>query len=131
MEELRKKRKIRRKIYSTTVVFILFVLVILLSISTWRLFRKNLESRTYAREAAAELAALEAREAELSEDLEFLQSEEGKDREIRKKFNVAKEGEEVVLLVDRKNPTTTAEQNDEGKWKKFWKGVKSFFRFNL
>lgn len=63
--------------------------------------------------AKQELAELEKKEGELRSEVDLLQSDQGKEQEIRKKFSVTKEGEEVVFLVDRKNPSNTPEQEEE------------------
>lgn len=121
MEELRKKQKLRKKLYSKTTLFILLFLAIFLISPTWKIWRKNIESTRKLEIAKQELAELEKKEGELRAEVSLLQSEQGKEQEIRKKFSVTKEGEEVVFLVDRKEASVAPEVEEErGFFGKIW-----------
>lgn len=60
--------------------------------------RELIEERVYT---------LEERRATLSRDLERLETERGVEEEIREKFRVVKEGEQLLILVDE-NQTANA-----------------------
>ncbi len=61
-----------------------------------------------ARQEAAqrELAELELRRAALIEEVEYITSERGIEAEMRRQFDVAREGEQVVIIIDE--PIETA-----------------------
>lgn len=46
-----------------------------------------------------ELTELEEKKVNLEEDIESLETERGREEEIRDKFRVAKDGEEVIIVV--------------------------------
>lgn len=53
----------------------------------------------------------------LQENINKLQTVVGIDEEIRKNFNVVKEGEKVITIVDDKSATTTTASSTEvGFW---------------
>ena len=76
--------------------------------------------------AEAELSALRAREAELKDKVEYLGSERGMEAEMRRNFDVAQPGEQVVIILDEEEsegdiqpltPTT----EDTPPWYIFWR----------
>ncbi len=104
MRDFQRKRKIRKVLYSTWVLFVILLLLVLVSKATWGLYAKERESQKNLDKVAAELSELRLREARLRTDIDRLQTTEGIETEIREQFQVAKPGERMVVLVsDRKN----------------------------
>ncbi len=85
--------------YSRPVLIVLALLALLLLVSV--IERIKVEREMAARSAAAEadLRELEAREIELYERVEYLEGARGVEEEIRKNFDVARAGEQVVILT--------------------------------
>ncbi len=50
---------------------------------------------------AASLEGLQVRDKMLSAEIERLKTETGVEQEIREKYNLVKEGEEVIMVVDK------------------------------
>jgi cell division protein FtsB len=50
--------------------------------------------------AEREVAELEARQAVLKEQVEYITSERGIEAEMRRQFDIAREGEQVVIILD-------------------------------
>ena len=100
MKDFKRKRKIRKLLYSKGVIAALLVLLVLLGKATWSVYSKEKESRRNLGRVENELAALQAREKSLRSDIEYLQTPEGVETEIREQFQVAKPGERMVVLVD-------------------------------
>lgn len=124
MDELRKKQKFRQRLYSKTTLFILLFVAIFLVNPTWKIWRKNVENKEKLEASKVELAQLEKKEKELQAEVELLQSTQGKEQEIRKKFSVTKDGEEVVFIVDRNTSTSSTEMEVE---RGFWGGIWHWF----
>ena len=103
MRQFADKRKVKRILYSPFSVIILATLVFFLGRSVWKAYSKNTISREARAGALRQIKELEARKAELEAKLEKLQSPEGLESEIRDKLPVAKEGEEVIIIVDDQN----------------------------
>ncbi len=81
------------------------------------------EERNHAR---AELASVEERERSLTEAVARFETERGMEEEFRKRFPVAREGEEVIVLVDA--PEASGETVPEQP-KGFWDTVQGWFGF--
>lgn len=68
---------------------------------------------------------LEERKTILQEKVDYLHDESGIEAEIRKHFDVAKDGEQVVVLIDKNRPdnevgvsTTTDDKSENSLWSK-------------
>ena len=134
MFDFHEKRKIRRIIFSKTVIGMLFALTILLSFSVFERYTISREMQKKLDDRYAELNALTLRAQTLQTKVKYLGDERGVEEELRSRFDVAKQGEQVVILLDPKqsrkattsanyedNPadTHTAKQTLFG-WFKFW-----------
>ena len=80
------------------------------------------------RQVASEQAtALEIRKKALEEKVEYLSSERGLEAEMRRQFDVALPGEQVVVIVEGESdrnevqPLSTSTSQDEPKWYQFWR----------
>lgn len=65
---------------------------------------------------------LEDRKKILEENLSRIQTDEGLEFEIRKKFNVARAGESVAIIVDEESTPS-----DSAISPSFWQKFKNFF----
>ena len=87
--------------------------------------RYSIEQDMVARrmEAAAQLLHLEDRRAELEKKVEYLSNERGIEAEMRRNFDVARPGEQVVIILDAEKKPDIEELTppvDEKPWYKFW-----------
>jgi len=117
-----KKRKITEYFYSKTVIAVLLVIIVFLSISVYERFTVEREMVLRHDQAQKEMQELLQRKATLEERVEYLSGERGIEEEIRKHFDVAKEGEKVIIIVDDKESETKveAEVPQEKPWYQFW-----------
>ena len=106
MFDFYEKRKLRRFLYSKIVSVFPIVIALALAYSVVGVYKKQRETRLIKEERARELALLSEREQALEEELERLSTERGIEEEIRSKFEVGREGEVAVILV---NPQTENE----------------------
>lgn len=131
MKRLRERQKVKRRIYSRSVQVLLLVVFLFLANSTWQIYKKNQEARNELLKAKEELALLEANSAEIVQKIKDLQSERGRDREIREKFGVAREGEDALVILRPKSiATTTAKEPTRSFWSRLWRGSLSFVGLN-
>ncbi len=125
MIKLRKnKRFLRQIIYSKmTVIFLAFILLFMLN-GTWGVFKKANSARIFKNNAERGLSELEVRKEYLESSIGRLNTDFGIEQEVREKFGVAKEGEEVVVIV--------GEGDEEGgnsiQKNSLWIRIKDFFR---
>ncbi len=117
MLEFQDKRKLKRWAYSKPAIGVLFLLLLFLAHSTWGVYQKKLESEANLLRVSNELNALVKREGTLGADIGKLQTSQGVEAEIRNRFQVAKEGEHVALIVDKDK---AGANNTSGETQKSW-----------
>jgi cell division protein FtsB len=126
MFDFYQKRKLRQIINSRYVQGFLLFLVILVGWSAYTRFEIAMEMSDRRQAAEAEAQELQIRKDSLSKEVEYLSNERGIEAEMRRQFDVALEGEQVVVILEGGGPavlplsTSTAEE-DEASWYKFWR----------
>ncbi len=99
MLEFRKKKKIQKILYSPIVLLILAIIFVILIRSLWGVYKKERLSTNNLLREQIELAKLSSREQNLASSLDDLKTELGIENEIRNKFRVVKEGEQVAVII--------------------------------
>jgi len=79
---------------------IVVVLIVLLSMSVFERFSVEREMKERRMAEEEELQLLQERADALEEKVEHLQNTRGIEEELRNRFDVAREGEQVVIIVD-------------------------------
>lgn len=77
-------------------------------------------------EVEAKLQALELRKAELEAKVQYLSNDRGIEAEMRRNFDVARPGEQVVVILDNDASTTIVDplpkmRVEEPPWYVFWR----------
>lgn len=108
------------------VAVFLLVVVIPLSFSNFRALKSFLLSLKELKNTEANLGSLKLREEKLTKDLDSLKHDYGIEKEIRERFPVAKEGEEVIIFVD---PKEKVGSEDLGIKQSLWTKFKDVFGF--
>ena len=122
MLDFERKRKLRSYMYNRITLWVLGVVVIFALHSTWLVYQKKRESERMKNISLARVGELEARDADLKSKIERLSTPTGMEEEIRSKFSVAKENENmVVVLEDQKAVATTTKKVT------FWQKIIDFF----
>ncbi len=123
MRELEQRRHPLRLLGLRMFTVALLVILFGLLRGVWSVYEK--ERETYAGRAGAEqeLDALTNREMKLRADIAYLRSPEGVEESLRQQFDMAKEGEGVIVIVDRE-PKKKEEDERAGLstvsgWKRF------------
>ena len=80
-------------------------------------------------EIKEELVKLETRNAELAAEAARLGSESGKEGEIRKRFDVAKPGEKILVIIDKNSEDVkiNGEENKAVFFHNIWRWIKNWF----
>lgn len=102
----------------TAVVCIVLGIVLLLSVYERYTIEREMAERRHA--AEEELVELHARKAELETKVEYVTADHGIEAEIRKHFDVAKEGEQVVIIVDEREEKQEEITEEEHESRSFW-----------
>ncbi len=114
MREFQQKKKRRSRIshilFSPLVIVVLAVIVVLLGRSVWNLYGKERDAATELAGAAAQNQRLLKNKATLSQEIAHLQTPEGVDEAIRSTFNVAKPGENLIIIEGSGTVATSSGQ---------------------
>ncbi len=122
MASFGKKKKFTEYLYSRPSIALLLVVIIFLSIAVFQRFTVERQMALRKIEMETERQELIERKALLENRVDYLSGERGIEEEIRKHFDVAKEGEQVVIIVDKEIPQEEkeTEEPEEKPWYKFW-----------
>lgn len=128
MFDFHEKRRIQRILFSKPVIILLVSAGVFLSFSVYDRYVVSVEMQKKLDERRAELEKLEMRAEALNAKVEYLEDERGVEEELRSRFDVAKEGEEVIILLeaDRGAATSVEEEMEaeEVPSQTFWARMK-------
>jgi cell division protein FtsB len=121
MNEFEQKRKIRKILLSPLVLIPLAVILIFVVRGTWAIYLKDLGSSAELNLAEERLARLRDREANISGMIDKLSTESGVESEIRDRFQMAKDGEQEIVILDaQKTPSVGATPSKPNFLQKIW-----------
>ena len=129
MREFQEKRKFKKIVYSVWLQAILGIIFLALVFSAVKVYKKSRISVQKFQEIKEERAGLEKRNAELAAEAARLESESGREGEIRTRFDVAKPGEKIIVIVDKNSEDVkiNGAENKAGFFFRFWQWIKSWF----
>ena len=104
-------------------LLLLFAFFVAVALATWRVFTREGEARQAREDAAKQLHDLDARKAALTESLNKLDTPQGVDEEIRKRYELAKPGEKQIIVIDA---TVNPKNTTTSRPKSFWEGFLSW-----
>jgi cell division protein FtsB len=120
MREFEVRRRFKNLLYSSWSVGALAILCVFLAQAAWGVYGKEKLSALERNQATAELATLKARKATLEAETSRLKTVEGVESEIRDKYRMVKEGEELVVIVENKDPTVLVTQKTRPWYKRIF-----------
>jgi cell division protein FtsB len=129
MFDWRQKRAFRSVLASPLLQVLLFGLVVMVGFSVYERYRIAVLMAERRAAVEAQLASLEARRAILQERVDYLSNERGIEAELRRQFDVARQGEQVVVLVDPPQEAATVQPltslseatTTAPRWYQFWR----------
>jgi cell division protein FtsB len=120
MFDFEEKRRLKRIFYSRPAIVVLALLVLFSGKALWNVHQKYVTSRENAERVAKERDELLKREEFLKSEVERLQSDRGIEEELRQKFSVVRDGEEVAVIVDEPAPPAVpAPEPKKSLWQRF------------
>ena len=114
MRNFQQKVNFKHILQYRPVLLFLGILVIFFDCGVFSLMSKmkiTIENRKLAENKIAEL---QKEKEKLSIDIAKLKTEDGIEENIRQKFGLAKEGENMIIVVDDQNKPTTEEAEERG-----------------
>ncbi|MDB5194334.1 MAG: hypothetical protein JWN50_348 [Parcubacteria group bacterium] len=125
MRELQQKQKLKRRLYSTPALILLAFITFMFIRGTYIVFEKKVESAQYVKTLSDKEQALNKEQTDLTANIASLETESGLEKEVKAKYNVAKDGEHVVILVDQAATTTDTAPEHLPWYEKAWNVIMS------
>jgi len=130
MFSLSTKRKLRRWFYSRSVLILLLILIVLISTPVIDMYRNYSESRELLYDSKERMETLVEQGERLERDIEYLESDLGKEAELRKRFGTGREGELMAVVMDFEyKKKIDLETPEEGFWQDIKERIKGIFGF--
>ena len=101
---------------SPLALIVLGIIILIFSWSVIRFWGKMAETRKNKEIAEAKTETLREQKGALRADIEKLETDRGKEEFFRENYGLAKEGEEVIIIVDK---APTAEEPERGRISSF------------
>jgi len=125
MLEFYKQKRWWTVVYSPVVIIALLLAVVVLGREVYERYTIEREMAIRRVEVENRLEELRVRRDALKEKVEYLSHERGIEAEMRRNFDVAQEGEKVVIIVDTDTqadilPVTAPELPPAPPWYRFW-----------
>lgn len=118
MLDFQQKRKVRSFMYNRVTLGLLFIILVIVVHSTWVVYRKKVESEELRDLSLKNVESLRVRSEDLQIKIDRLNTKQGIEEEVRSKFSVAKDNENMVIIV-QDEPSTTEEVKKVGFWASF------------
>ena len=100
MLDFKERSRMRRFMYGIPTILSLVAIFIFVAHGALGMYQKNSEATEKKEKAEDKLSELEQRKVELSADILNLSTDRGLEGEIRDRYMVAKEGENVMIVSD-------------------------------
>ena len=129
MFDFHQKRRLRSVLNAPLFQAGLGIIVLLVVLSAYKRFDIAMEMQERREQAGAATAELERRKEDLEAEVQYLSNERGMEAEIRRQFDVALPGEQVVVIVEDEDEgpevlplaSTTDEVEVKKRWYQFWR----------
>jgi cell division protein FtsB len=111
MKQLGRKRHTKRILYSTVTLVVLSLIVIGLARSVWAVYKSSRAAAEKRNAAQIELDKLTARKIELEAQVAEMKTDRGAEGQVRERFQVARPGEETIVIIDNPADATGTATN--------------------
>lgn len=125
MRSFQKKRGLKRLMQSRPFLIFFGILLLVFIVNMFSFLGRMEETRKNKQLLQNKILELEKSKTKLESDISSLKTEKGIEENIREKFGVAKEGEDMIMIVDDKNSTPIDQKADSGQ---FLSTFKSWFK---
>ncbi len=124
MFDFHQKRKLKTVFGSRFTQGIILVVAFFILLSAYNRYLIAREMAERRANVESEISALEERREILETQVQYLSNERGIESEMRRQFDIAREGEQVVIILEDEKTedteaATTTNQKDRA-WYRFW-----------
>lgn len=123
MFSFEQKRKLRSVLDTWWLWALLFLVAAALVVGAYDRYVIARDMAERRIEVEQELLEIERRRSELETEVQYLTNERGIEAEMRRQFDIARPGEQVVIILDDDPATTTlttVEELPKRPWYHFW-----------
>jgi cell division protein FtsB len=125
MFDFHQKRKMKTVFgsrFTQTILIILSFFIIMSAGNRYMIAREMADRRSAAE---VEIQALQDRRETLEAEVQYLSNERGIEAEMRRQFDIAREGEQVVIIIEDETEavgteSTEATSTPSRAWYRFW-----------
>jgi len=105
MRNFQEKKRFKNFIQSWPILIFLGILLIFFALGVFDFMGKMIETSGKKKNVEQKVLELQETKEKLSSDIESLKTERGLEENIREKFGLVKEGEDLIIVIDSKeNP---------------------------
>jgi len=123
MRNFQKKERLKYIMQSKPFLVFLGIAIIAFFFSMFSLMNKMEETSKNRKIIEDKIAELEKSKEQFNSEIIKLKTEEGIEESIREKFGLAKEGENMIMIVDEKNSSETQKEADSSGFLSFLKNL--------
>lgn len=122
MFDFQQKRKLKSWYSSRVTQVVVFILALLVLASAFNRYLIADDMADRRATVEAEIYNLEKRKDSLEAEVQYLSNDRGIEAEVRRQFDVAREGEQVVIILEDEPEVTNepAPPPPERPWYRFW-----------
>jgi len=126
MFDFYEKRKLKVLLGSPYVQAVVFLITVFVAWNAFTRFQIASEMADRREQVEIEAAVLQERKDSLETEVNYLSDERGIEAELRRQFDVAKDGEKVVVIVEEEETEEVetiplAPSTNEKRWYQFWR----------
>ena len=123
MKRFQEKNKFRKIMQSKPALILLGLVIIFFTWNVIGLMNRMQDTAKNRQIEEEKIAELIERQNKLSTDIANLKTEKGLEENIREKFGLAKEGEEMIIVVEDKEQNNTTKETQSDKFFSFLRNI--------
>ena len=124
MFDFHQKRKLKTVFGSRVTQGVILVVAFFILLSAYNRYLIAREMAERRASVESEISTLEERREILETQVQYLSNERGIESEMRRQFDIAREGEQVVIILEDENAAeaeiATTTNQKERAWYRFW-----------
>ena len=124
MRNFQEKRGWKNIVQSKPFLILFGIVILIFSWNVFGLWNKMQETVKNKKIVEDKVALLKQQKENISSEINSLNTVEGKEKFFRENLGLAKEGEDMTVVVEDKNPPMSPTQTSGG----FWSFLKSWFK---
>lgn len=128
MNQIIKLRRIRGVLDSKIFLIIMIIIAFVFGKAAFFMNKQKNETQKMVANITSEFNVLNERYSNAQKDLEYMNSNTGKEKEIRERFDLGREGEKAIFIIEEKPAPVLPKE--PGNIDKFLTSIKNLFGIN-